>query len=165
MAGCRMPHAVSRPSDDAGFTFETFHALAEVRQRLNAMPVAGVARKQGNDTPCLGLGCQGAHNEVVVTACQFVDLGGLGSPQAKAETEPQVPQEVIIAMVKKRSDLAIGERANLIDPCPVGFFRSDVLGGVALFLAPTVKDVDLDDEGWVLFQLLAGHQQRFCGVL
>ena len=82
MAGCRMPHAVSRPIDDSGLTFETFHALAEVRQRLNPLPVFGVARKQGNDTPCLGLGCLGAHNEVVVTACQFVDLGGLGAPQA-----------------------------------------------------------------------------------
>ena len=38
-------------------------------------------------------------------------------------------------------------------------------GGVALFLAPLVEDVDLDDKGWVLFELWAGHQQRFCGVL
>ena len=76
-----------------------------------------------------------------------------------------MPQEVIIAMANKRSDLAIGERANLIYRCPVGFFHSDVHGGVALFLAPTVEDVDLDDEGWVLFEFLTGHQQRFCGVL
>jgi len=69
MAGCCMPHAVSRPSDDSGFTFEAFHALAEVWQRLNAMPVFGVAREQGNDAPCFCLGCLGAHNELVVTAC------------------------------------------------------------------------------------------------
>ena len=68
-------------------------------------------------------------------------------------------------MVNKRSDLAIGLRFNLIDRRSVGFLHSDIHGGVALFLAPIVEDVDLDDEGWVLFELLAGHQQRFCGVL
>ena len=82
MAGGSVPHAVARPSGDASFTFEAFHALAEVWKRLNAMPVAGVARKQGNDTPCLGLGCLGADNKVIVTACKLVDLGGLGAPRA-----------------------------------------------------------------------------------
>ena len=68
-------------------------------------------------------------------------------------------------MVNKRSDLAIGERANLIDRRSLGFLHSDVHGGVALFLAPPVEDVDFDDKSRVLFEFWAGHQQRFCGVL
>ena len=69
MAGGGVAHAVARPCSNAGSALETVHALAEVRQRLNAMPIPGVAREQGNDAPCLGLGCLGANNEVIVTAC------------------------------------------------------------------------------------------------
>ena len=80
-SGC-VAHAVARPGEDVGFAFETFHALADIRQRLNALPVSGMTREQGYDATCLCLGSFGADNEVVVTECQFVDLYGLGAPQA-----------------------------------------------------------------------------------
>ena len=82
VTGRCMSHRIARPSDDAGSGLEAFHALAEIRQRLNPLPVFGVAREQGDDAPCLGLGCLGADNKVIVTACKLVDLGGLGAPRA-----------------------------------------------------------------------------------